>query len=85
MDLNATVLSELTSGMIDVKANVAIASAITAYARVEMMKYKLNDTVCYTDTDSIFTTDKLSEDLVGADLGLVKDELGGLLIQEAYF
>ena len=85
MDLNATVLSELTSGMIDVKANVAIASAITAYARVEMMKYKLNDTVCYTDTDSIFTTEKLTSFHIGPELGQMKDELGGLLINEAYF
>ena len=40
-----------------VKSNVAIASAITAIARIEMMKYKMLEgiQVLYTDTDSIFT------------------------------
>ena len=67
-DLNATVQSEMSSSILQVKSNVAIAAAITAYARNEMMKYKLNDAICYTDTDSIFTTEKLSDDLVGGGL-----------------
>ena len=44
-----------------IKANVAIASAITAYARIHMMLLKLSKSVVYTDTDSIFTTEKLED------------------------
>lgn len=84
-DLNATVQSEMDRSLLSVKSNVAIASAITAYARIEMMKYKKDSNICYTDTDSIFTTVKLSEDLVGPELGEMKDEMKGLLIKEAYF
>ena len=70
-----------------VKSNVAIASAITSYARIEMMKYKTlpNINVYYTDTDSIFTDKPLPDHLVGKDIGLMKDELDGGYIKEAYF
>ena len=37
------------------------------------------------DTDSIYTTETLPDKLVGDDLGLMKDELKGLTIREAYF
>lgn len=68
-----------------VKANVAIAAAVTAYARIAMIPYKITPHVCYTDTDSIFTTQPLPEHQVGDALGQMKDELKGNIIQQAYF
>jgi hypothetical protein len=46
--------------------NVAIASAITAYARIEMSKFKNNPDInlYYTDTDSIYIDSPLPEDFV---------------------
>ena len=43
-----------------IKSNVAIASAVTAYARIHMIPYKLDESTVYTDTDSIFTTKPLN-------------------------
>lgn len=62
-----------------VKTNVAIASAIASYARIEMMKYKTlpGVIVYYTDTDSIFINKELPSHLVGDKLGQMKDELDG--------
>lgn len=59
-----------------VKSNVALASAITAIARIEMMKYKTIPglKVLYTDTDSIFTNMELPSNMVGDDIGQMKDE-----------
>lgn len=68
-----------------VMSNVAIAAAVTAYARIHMIYYKLLSGTVYTDTDSIFTTDELSELLIGSDLGQMKDELNGKIIQEGLF
>ena len=68
----------------DVKSNVAIAAAITAYARTHMLKFKIAGEVLYTDTDSIITTSPLDPSLINNELGMMKDELGGLLIKEAY-
>jgi hypothetical protein len=65
----------------NVKSNVAIASAITAYASIEMMKYK-DDNSFYTDTDSIFTSKSLP---TGIELGDLKDELKGFKISRALF
>ena len=52
-----------------------------------MMKYKSlpNINVYYTDTDSIFTDKALPDHMVGKDIGLMKDELDGGYIREAYF
>lgn len=47
-----------------VKSNVAIAAVITAYARIHMLPFKLNENVVYSDTDSIFTTEKLDQGLI---------------------
>lgn len=46
--------------------NIAIASAITAYGRIFMSKFKNNPEIIllYTDTDSIFILSPLSPDLV---------------------
>jgi hypothetical protein len=69
----------------EVKSNVALAAAVTAYSRVHMLPFKMNGDVLYTDTDSIFTSNKLDLTLIGKDLGLMKDELNGIIIKEAYF
>ena len=81
MDLN------LTSSFKKVKSNVGIAAAVTAYARMEMIKYKTipGINVFYTDTDSIFTDKPLPLHMIGDDLGLMKDELNGQTIIKAYF
>lgn len=68
-----------------VKSNVGIASAVTAYARIHMIPFKLDNDVYYSDTDSVFLGNKLDEKLIGRDIGLMKDELNGLLIDKAYF
>lgn len=67
------------------RANVAIAAAVTSYARIHMMDLKLNYDVLYSDTDSIFTTHPLPDHLIGSDIGQLKDELGGAIIDRAYF
>nr|YP_010254605.1 DNA polymerase [Ganoderma sichuanense]QUA00738.1 DNA polymerase [Ganoderma sichuanense] len=67
-----------------VKSNVAIASAITAWARIEMIKYKLDPYVIYSDTDSILTLGKISDHLLGTSLGLMKDEMNGKIIKELF-
>ena len=67
------------------KSNIAIASAITSYARIHMLKYKLSDSVYYTDTDSIFTDKPLNISEISSELGFMKDELDGNVISKAYF
>lgn len=56
--------------------NIAIASAITAYARVHMSIFKNNPLfkLYYTDTDNIVTDKPLPEKYVGKTLGLMKLE-----------
>jgi hypothetical protein len=83
--INSHFESNFTSFNMEVKSNVAIASAVTAYARIHMIPFKLLPGCVYTDTDSIFTTDKLSDLLIGDEIGLMKDELNGKIIEEAYF
>lgn len=68
-----------------VKNNVAIASAITAYARIVMRPYKLDPTCAYSDTDSVFTKDSFRLIEEGKELGQFKDELNGVLIDNATF
>ena len=71
-----------------VRNNVAIASAITSYARIVMMPFKLDPSCAYSDTDSLFTQDvlKLLEKLISStELGMFKDELNGSVIEEATF
>lgn len=55
------------------KSNVAIAAAVTSYAGIEMIKYKINYNIFYTDTDSVFTSDDLPGFELGNELGLIKD------------
>jgi hypothetical protein len=56
--------------------NVAIASAITAYARIIMDPYKrLTDNNCYySDTDSIFVQKPLDSYMINNDIGFMKLE-----------
>jgi hypothetical protein len=58
------------------EVNIAIASAITAYARVYMSQFKNNPLykIYYSDTDSIVTNKPLSNDVIGVALGQVKLE-----------
>uniref|UniRef100_UPI0030FF2E68 DNA polymerase n=1 Tax=Singerocybe alboinfundibuliformis TaxID=1346812 RepID=UPI0030FF2E68 len=84
-ELNICLDTNITSKSIEVQSNVAIASAVTSYARIHMIPYKLLPGTVYTDTDSIFTSDILDNNLIGKELGLMKDELDGITIQEGYF
>lgn len=73
-----------------VKSNVAIAAAVTSYARIEMIELKmllikLDIKLYYTDTDSFFVDKELPQYLIGKDLGQLKDELNGGIIKKAYF
>lgn len=72
-------ISSFSSG----RSNVAIAAAITATARIHMMKYKLDPSCVYSDTDSIFTKDILNLVKTGDGLGEFKDELQGKTISLA--
>ena len=83
--LNITFHTSFNEYQSVIKTNVAIASAVTAYARVHMIPFKLDEGTIYTDTDSIFTTKSIKPYLIGKGLGLMKDELEGLIIKEAYF
>lgn len=81
---------ELLTNFRKVKSNVAIAAAVTSYARIEMIELKmllikLNIKLYYTDTDSIFVDKELPSYLIGKELGQLKDELNGGIIKKAYF
>ena len=88
--LNLFFNTEFNNTSSEVKSNVAIASAVTSYARIHMIKFKvlcieLGIKIIYTDTDSIFTDKPLPDYLIGVELGQFKDELNGLVIKQAYF
>lgn len=68
-----------------IMSNVAIAAAVTAYARITMIPFKINPATLYTDTDSAFTSEPIDPSLIGPELGMMKDELKGQVIEEAYF
>jgi hypothetical protein len=57
-EINSELDIELSSYQYLVKANVAIASAVTSYARIHMIPFKNDGSVVYSDTDSIFTVNK---------------------------
>jgi hypothetical protein len=84
-ELNNKLELKLKSNFKIVKTNVSISAAVTAYARIHMIHFKLLPGTVYTDTDSIFTTDILPDHLIGRDIGLMKDELDGNTILEGYF
>jgi len=82
--LNSTLNTDVKPKYLPVKTNVAIASAVTAYARINMMELKLDPGVIYSDTDSIITTTVLQDHLIGKELGQLKDELDGKFIDQCY-
>jgi len=53
--------------------------------KIKVLCVKLGIKIIYTDTDSIFTNKPLPDYLIGNDLGLLKDELNGLVIKDALF
>ncbi len=86
--INCVLEQHINTFRLGVKSNVAIAAAITAYARTYMMTFKLDYDCYYSDTDSIFTPvdiSKVAPHLVGTELGQLKDELSGGVIDDAYF
>ena len=84
--LNSMLKTDIAPAYQHINSNVAIASAVTAYARIHMMPHKLLDCVVYTDTDSFFTTDlKPFLNMISDKLGDFKDELNGLVIDKAIF
>jgi hypothetical protein len=44
---------------------------------LKMLLIKLGIKLYYTDTDSIFVDKELPQELIGSDLGQLKDELKG--------
>ena len=60
----------------DHKVSVGIASAVTAYARTYMTKFKNNPlfNLYFSDTDSIFTDKELGLELIGDEIGQFKLE-----------
>lgn len=90
-EINSTLENNLKSPFNRVQSNVAIAAAVTAYARMVMLPYKLLDSIYYTDTDSVFLDVPLDFDLIGNELGQMKDVLANDkdyqtdVIKEAYF
>lgn len=70
---------KIKSYNLPIKSNVAIASAITAYARIHMHQY-INNNTLYCDTDSIITSQPLPNHLIGKELGQMKNELEGMAV-----
>jgi DNA polymerase elongation subunit (family B) len=64
--------------------STSIASAVTAYARIEINKLKIKfvDHLLYSDTDSLFLDIPLSDDLINNKLGGLKLEY---ILKEAVF
>jgi hypothetical protein len=61
-ELNTKFNLNYNSQYSEVKNNVAIAAAVTAYARIHMIPFKLNEDIYYTDT--IFTSKPLNSNLI---------------------
>ena len=85
IQLNSYFKTDFTNFNLKVQSNVAIASAVTAYARIIMMPFKKNYNVWYSDTDSIIIDTPLDPKFIGNELGQMKDELNGCVIEKAYF
>jgi len=82
-NINPDIISEINSNLEinlkntfhnSVKSNVAIAAAVTAYARIRMIQFKLNDNVFYTDTDSIDVDQEFDPKFIGKEFGKMKLE-----------
>jgi hypothetical protein len=57
-----------------VNTAMQIAAAITAYSRMHMSQFIVDENVFYTDTDSIYTKEPLENHLIGKELGQMKLE-----------
>jgi hypothetical protein len=68
----------------DLKISIGIASAVTAYSRLYMSKFKNNPdyNLYYTDTDSIFVDKDLNKNFLNNDIGKFKLEY---IFKEAIF
>ena len=58
----------------DLNTCVALAAAITSYARISIYKFVSMESTAYTDTDSIYSTKQLPAELIGDNLGQMKFE-----------
>jgi DNA polymerase elongation subunit (family B) len=79
------ILNSLDNFTIHSNINIAIASAITAYARIHMSQFKNNPDfkLFYTDTDSIYINKKLPDSIISnTELGKLKLEF---IASEAIF
>jgi hypothetical protein len=68
---------ELNNEEVNHNVSIAVASAITAYARIHMSQFKNNPLInlYYTDTDSIYTDSVIDQDLISQTiLGKLKLE-----------
>lgn len=73
-------------GLNRTKSNRAIAAAITAYSRIKIHQFKdICGDVYYSDTDSIVTGRKLSDEYVNNELGFMKNEFPNNMISEGIF
>jgi len=72
-----TMEEEFQRGVEGVIGNIAIAAAISAYARIEIDKYKrLNNITCYyTDNDSVVTDKPMPAEHLGEEIGKMKNVL----------
>lgn len=63
--------TKLVNDDTEMDISIGVASAITAYSRIQMSKYKnlANNKMYYTDTDSAIMEKELDESLVGKQLG----------------
>lgn len=83
-ELNVKLDLKISNKFKQVKNNVAIAAAVTSYARIHLIPFKLHPGCVYTDTDSAFIEGVLPDHLIGKGLGFMKDELDGNIITEGY-
>lgn len=83
--LNNELHSDIKGYQSLIKSNVALAAAVTSYARIEIIPFKIDPDTLYTDTDSAFTLKPIDPALIGLELVQMKDELKGQVIKEAYF
>lgn len=68
------------------KSNRAIAAAITAYSRIKIHQFKdICGDIYYSDTDSIVSGNVLDDRYLNSELGMMKDEFKGSVIEEGIF
>jgi hypothetical protein len=80
--LKSLVVTIKNSEEVELKSSVSIASAIAAYARMEMSTLLLDESlnILYTDTDCVKTTNKITE--LDRYKHLDHNNLGGLKHEE---